>query len=229
MRFRSLAIALSLTALLGAACSDDDDDVDASAQDGGEDMSDMDMGDSEGSEDPGGSGDAGTVEHNDADVTFAVNMIPHHEQAVEMSRLAPDRAADERVIDLAERIEEAQTPEIDLMRDFLEAFGESEEMGDMDMDTDGMAAMEGMSGMLSQDELDALDEASGVDFDLLYLEGMIAHHEGAIEMAEVELADGEYAEALELAQSIRSDQEAEIEEMEMLLADIEALLSSTPR
>lgn len=210
MRFRYLAAALAMTALLGAACSSDDDDSAAPADDAGEDT---------------GSGGSDDAEFNDADVTFAVNMIPHHEQAVTMSQLAPDRAADERVIDLAERIEAAQSPEIDQMRGFLETFGEDESMGDMDMDADDMAAMDGMTGMLSQDELDALDEGAGVDFDLLYLEGMIAHHEGAIEMAEIELGEGEYPEALELAQSIRSAQEEEIAEMETLLADIETMAS----
>ncbi len=211
MRFRYPAAALALTALLGAACSSDDDDDRATPEnDAGE-----------------GTGSAATEEadFNDADITFAVNMIPHHEQAVTMSQLAPGRAADERVIDLAERIEAAQSPEIEQMRGFLDVFGEDEPMGDMDMDADEMAAMDGMTGMLGEEELDALEEETGVDFDLLYLEGMIAHHEGAIEMAEIELGEGEYPEALELAQSIRAAQEDEIDEMRTLLADIEALAS----
>lgn len=216
MRFRYLAAAVTMTALLGAACSDDDDAADASGEDAGEDMDGMDT----------GADGADGADFNDADVTFAVNMIPHHEQAVEMSQLAPDRAADERVIDLAARIEAAQTPEIEQMRGFLEEFGEDEDMGDMDMDTDAMAEMDGMAGMLSADELAALEEGAGVDFDLLYLEGMIAHHDGAIDMAEAELAEGEYAEALELAQVIRSTQEDETAEMEALLADIETMASS---
>lgn len=229
LRSRSLVAVLTLAALVGAACSDDDETAagdtsaaDTSSEDSPGDTSAEDMGDT----DMEDSDDPDAAAHNDADVEFAVNMIPHHEQAVEMSQLAPDRAVDDRVIDLAARIEDAQSPEIEEMRDLLDAFGESEDMGDMDMDTDEMGAMTGMAGMLSQDELDALEEAGGVDFDLLYLEGMIAHHDGAIEMAEVELAEGEHPDALALAQSIRSAQEAEIEEMELLLADIEALLSS---
>lgn len=204
MRLRIVAALVTLTVLFGAACSDDD---------GGEvEASDTTAAEAEDTE--------GREEHNNADVTFVTNMIPHHEQAVEMSGMAANQAEDQRVKDLAARIAGAQQPEIDQMRGFLEAWGESAEMGDMDMDTDGMAAMEGMEGMMSEDEMAELAAATGAGFDTLFLEMMIEHHEGAITMAEDELAEGQSREALELAQSIQDSQGAEIEEMQDLLDDL---------
>ena len=71
--------------------------------------------------------------------------------------------------------------------------------------------------MMSADQMAALEAASGPDFDRLFLEMMIEHHEGAIEMAQTELEDGEDADALDLAQSIADSQAAEVEEMQALL------------
>ena len=149
---------------------------------------------------------------NDADVTFAQSMIIHHEQAIEMARLASTRAESQDVLDLAARIEGAQQPEIDLMTEWLEAWGE-EPAADMGMD--GMD----MGGM-SEQQMTDLEATTGAQFDRMFLEMMIEHHQGAIEMANTETAEGENPEALELAAKIVADQTAEIEEMQAMLEQL---------
>ncbi|MFC4564561.1 DUF305 domain-containing protein [Nocardiopsis mangrovi] len=151
-----------------------------------------------------------SAEANSADVMFAQMMIPHHEQAVEMSSLAESRAGDE-VLDLAQRIEDAQGPEIERLTAMLETWGEpTEPEGGMD---------HGMDGMMSDDQMAELEAAEGEEFDTLYLELMIEHHEGAVEMAQTELESGSYPEAVEMAQEIVDAQETEIEEMRGLLGE----------
>ncbi|MEO6317776.1 MAG: DUF305 domain-containing protein [Acidimicrobiales bacterium] len=191
MRMRALTAALGLTLILGAACSSDDDSsVDVGSESNGE----------------------ASAAHNDADVEFAQMMIPHHEQAVEMAQLAPDRAQSTEVKDLAMRIEEAQAPEIDQMEGWLAGWGE--EAGG------GMDEMDGGSGMMSDQEMTDLEDASGAEFDRLFLEAMLAHHTGAVEMAETQIDEGEFPDALALAEAIKSSQQAEIAEMETLLEDL---------
>jgi uncharacterized protein (DUF305 family) len=154
-----------------------------------------------------------------ADRMFVTMMIPHHEQAIEMSDLVlADPDIDSRVRDLAQRIKDAQGPEIALMQSWLEDWGMGE-MSDMG-DVPGMGDMPDMGdGMLSQEELEALSEASGPAAARLFLEQMIAHHEGAIEMAEQELANGTDADVLELARTIVTTQTEEIALMREILAD----------
>ena len=191
-------IVLGFVALVGlasllAACGDDDD------------MAGMDHGGDDSSESSGSTSEA---DFNDADVEFAQGMIPHHQQAVEMADLADGRAESPEVIDLAERIKAAQDPEIELMRGWLEDWGQVMPEG---MDHEGMA------GMMSEDDMTALEDASGAEFDEMFLTMMIEHHEGAIEQAETELDEGQNAEAKELAQTIIDAQQAEIEEMQGIL------------
>lgn len=140
---------------------------------------------------------------------------PHHEQALEMAEmvLAKD-GVDERVIAIAERIKEAQQPEIDLMNSWLEAWGLDMGMGDME----GMD--HGSGGMMSDEDMAALEAASGADASSLFLEQMIMHHTGAIDMAQQELDNGENVDALKLAQNISDSQTAEIAEMEQLLTEL---------
>ena len=149
---------------------------------------------------------------NDADVTFAQSMIVHHEQAIEMAQLATTRAESQEVLDLAARIEAAQQPEIDLMTGWLEAWGE-EPAADMGMDSMNMGGM-------TEQQMTDLEAASGAAFDSMFLEMMIEHHQGAIEMATTETADGQNPDALELAAKIVDDQTAEIEEMQALLEQL---------
>ncbi|MGY2085895.1 DUF305 domain-containing protein [Blastococcus sp. SYSU DS0539] len=164
------------------------------------------------------------AEFNDADVTFAQGMVPHHEGALTMAEVATDRASDPRVVDLAERIEAGQDPEIDLMTGWLEEWGQplpedSGDMGGMDHGSEGMGGMdpgsEGMGGMGMEDM-----PAAGPEFDRMWLEAMIEHHEGAVEMARTEIEGGRNAEAVDLARLISQTQTQEIEEMQQLLTEL---------
>ena len=144
---------------------------------------------------------------------FAQMMIPHHEQAIEMSDLilAKD-GVDPAVVDLAEEIKGAQGPEIEQLEAWLDEWG----MPSM-MDGD-RGGMDGMDGMLSDDEMEELEAADGTTGTTLFLEGMIEHHEGAIDMAEQHQESGEHEGALELSADIIESQTAEIERMRELLA-----------
>lgn len=150
---------------------------------------------------------------NDQDVMFAQMMIPHHRQAVEMSEMILTKGdVESRITELAERVRDAQAPEIDLMTSWLEAWGEKEEAS-------GHAG-HGMEGMLSDAQLQELQDANGQDASMLFLESMIAHHMGAISMAEAEVENGRNADAMELAQQIIDDQRAEIEAMNKIIASL---------
>ncbi|NUW43601.1 DUF305 domain-containing protein [Nonomuraea rhodomycinica] len=152
---------------------------------------------------PGGSFD-------DADVMFAQMMIPHHRQAVEMAGLAATRAGDPEVKKLAAKIKAAQDPEIATMTGWLQGWGKPEPTGMGHMD-------HGMPGMMSAEDMDQLKDAKGAAFDKQFVRMMIAHHEGAIQMARTELAQGRDDAAKKLAQSIQSSQQAEIDQMKQIL------------
>jgi|SRR5690625_63818 len=157
-----------------------------------------------------GSSEQDASEFNDADVSFAQMMIPHHEQATAMAELAPERAGEE-VQALAEEIQAAQGPEIEQMNALLESWGQEpmEDMEDMDHDD--------MSGMMSEEQMMELEGAEGEEFDTMFLQMMVEHHEGAVEMAQTELDEGVNPEARGLAQQIIDDQDAEIEQMNEML------------
>jgi uncharacterized protein (DUF305 family) len=155
---------------------------------------------------------------NMADVMFVQMMIPHHEGAIEMSDvLLAKSGVEPEVVELAEQIKAAQGPEIEQMKQWLDDWG-MPAMGDsMDgMDHGGMGGMDGMAGMTEED-MQALEDASGPEAGDLFLEQMIVHHEGAIEMADDVLADGEHAGVRELAENIIASQTAEIELMRSML------------
>ena len=141
-----------------------------------------------------------------ADVMFAQMMIPHHQQAVDMGTLAETRASDPAVKKLAAQIKAEQTPEITLMKSWLD-----EANATMDMGHDI-----GMGGMLDETEMAALTNATGAAFDKLYLEGMIEHHKGAIHMAQM-VIDSENAEVAKLGKAIIDSQTKQIAYMESLL------------
>lgn len=153
--------------------------------------------------------------HNDADVSFAAEMIQHHRQAVEMAELAADGASSQEVKDLATKIKGAQDPEIKTMSGWLTAWGE-----EVPADTSGMEGHDmssGMPGMMSSEDMDKLEKASGAEFDKMFLDMMVQHHEGAIEMAKTEKADGKYGPATKLADAVITAQTAEIEQMNKML------------
>jgi uncharacterized protein (DUF305 family) len=161
------------------------------------------------------SGPGASAEANQADIMFAQMMIPHHEQAIEMSEiiLAKD-GVDPDVVELAEQIKAAQAPEIEQLESWLDDWGAPSMM---DGDSGDMGGM-GMDGMLSDDEIEALEAADSAAGTTLFLEGMIEHHEGAIDMAEQHQRNGENEAELELSASIITWQTAEIERMQELLA-----------
>lgn len=155
--------------------------------------------------------------HGFDDVVFAGMMVPHHEQALEMAEtvLAAD-GVDPAVRDLAEQIKAAQGPEIEQMTAWLESWGEAP----AEADDHGEHGHHGpMPGIMTEEQMAALAAADGEEAGRLFLEMMIEHHEGAISMAEDELAKGTFAPARELAQAIIDAQRAEIEQMQALLAE----------
>ncbi|MEK8073244.1 DUF305 domain-containing protein [Rhodococcus sp. NPDC078407] len=156
-----------------------------------------------------------TAQFNDADVMFAQMMYPHHAQAVEMADLANGRTENPEVLSLASAIAAAQQPEMDQMTTWLTEWGQP--MPDMDMgDMGGMDHSSG-SGMMTAQDMDALMAASGPEFDRQWLTMMIAHHTGAIEMANTEITDGSNPDALEMARTIVATQQQEIDTMQRLL------------
>ncbi|WP_186777015.1 DUF305 domain-containing protein [Streptomyces salinarius] len=161
---------------------------------------------------PSASASASQGQHNAADVAFAKGMIPHHRQAVEMAGLAPDRAQSAEVKKLAADIEKAQDPEIKTLSGWLTSWGE-------DVPAEGAMdhSMHGMGGMMTAEEMTGLENSSGKAFDTAFLEMMVKHHEGAVEMAKTEQADGAYGPATRMAGDIISSQSAEIEKMNGLL------------
>ena len=204
-RLRPLLV-LAAAALLLAACGDDSSDDPAMAP---------------ATEEQNGADGSDGTNPNEADVEFTKAMIVHHEQAIEMAALAEDRADADEVLSLATRIGEAQQPEIDRMQEWLEVWGEDDADAGTDMGHDGMDMDGGDSmGMMSGEDMEQLDAASGAEFDRMFLEMMIEHHRGAIAMAQEVQADGSHPDVLALADDVVADQEAEVEEMEQLLADL---------
>ncbi|WP_168218639.1 DUF305 domain-containing protein [Nocardioides eburneiflavus] len=158
--------------------------------------------------------------YTDADVAFVQGMIPHHQQALEMTALVDRRADDPGLAAMAERIEVTQVAEIVQLQGWLTGRGES---------VSGMHAGHsdgghGMPGMLTPQEMARLERASGPRFDRLFLQGMIRHHEGAVVMVEMLLTEGEggqESEVFQLASHIGTDQQVEIAAMKRKLAELE--------
>ncbi|GGS34732.1 lipoprotein [Streptomyces nojiriensis] len=152
-------------------------------------------------------------QHNAADVAFAKGMIPHHRQAIEMAGLAHSRAQSAEVKKLAEDTKKAQDPEIKTLSGWLTSWGEQAPAeGEMDHSVHGMA------GMMSPQEMEKLTKnSSGAAFDTAFMELMIKHHEGAVEMAKTEKAQGVCPDAKTMADAIVTSQSAENEQMNKLL------------
>lgn len=200
MKLRLMSTAV-VAALALAACGGDDDADTATTQAPASDATT-----------PAGS----ATEFNDADVMFAQGMIPHHEQAIEMADIAldPTVGAGPEVIDLATRIKAGQDPEIQQMKGWLQAWGQP-----MQMDMSDGHDMSGMDGMMTAEEMDSLGTMTGADFDRMWMEMMIRHHEGAITMAETTKADGSNPDVATLADAVITAQQGEIAEMQALLGN----------
>lgn len=193
----TLGLALTLT-----ACGNDDPTSDTTAQ-------------------------VSETDHNDADVAFATDMIQHHAQALSMVDLTVDRTLDPEVQQLADDMREAQGPEIETMSDWLQDWNEEvpqtmRDHASAGHDMEGMGdSMEGMDsdmpGMMSAEDFDELENAPDSEFQTMWLEMMIAHHEGAVEMAQDQQDNGQYKSAVDLAAAVVDTQTAEIEKMNTLL------------
>ena len=161
--------------------------------------------------DGGGATASAAGQFNDADVTFTQSMVPHHEQAVEMAGLAlePKAGASVKTKDVAAQIEQAQGPEITMMRSMMQGWGNSGMMDDM--------AGHNTTGMMTTAEMTALAALTGTQFDRSWAEMMIRHHQGAIEMANVVKTNGKNSGVRMLADQIVTTQTAEITELQALV------------
>ncbi|MFF3314878.1 DUF305 domain-containing protein [Streptomyces sp. NPDC003035] len=194
---RKLALAGSVAAvgLLLSACGSDSDS-----------MSGMEHG-GKTSASPSSPASA-SASFNDADVAFAQAMIPHHQQALEMAKLADGRAEDAEVQKIVAAIEKAQDPEIATMKSWLKGWGKPESAAHGGHD---------MAGMMTEQDMKDLEALKGKPFDRKFAELMIAHHEGAVEMARTELKDGRDEKAKKLAADVVRTQSAEIAELRKIL------------
>ncbi|HSJ19443.1 MAG TPA: DUF305 domain-containing protein [Nocardioidaceae bacterium] len=173
---------------------------------------------SESSADPSG--------FNDADVDFATDMIQHHAQALVMVDMTMGRDLDPEMVELTEEIRAAQAPEIEQMADWLEDWDQpvpqtSRDHANAHADDhggdDGAQMDADMPGMMSAEEMDALEDASGEEFRTMWLEMMIEHHQGAVEMAETVVEEGQNGEVRALAEDVIRTQSDEISTMQDLL------------
>jgi uncharacterized protein (DUF305 family) len=154
-----------------------------------------------------------SADHNQADIAFSQMMIPHHAQAVEMSDIIlAKQDVPAEVTALATRIKEAQAPEIETMTGWLESWNVPTMMSDH--------SGHGMSGMVDAEGIEKFKAAEGTDAVRLFLEHMIKHHEGAVDMAQQEIGAGKNPASIQLARDIIAAQEAEITEMKELLGKL---------
>ncbi|MDV7354097.1 DUF305 domain-containing protein [Rhodococcus oxybenzonivorans] len=158
-------------------------------------------------------GSGAEAQFNDADITFLRGMYPHHAQAVQMAEMVDGRTDNAELLALAQRIEAAQAPEMDQITGLL---GQAGDTAPTSTGHEGMDHGSG-AGMMSEDDMSTLMGMSGPEFDRMWLTMMIEHHEGAVEMADTELAEGENPDAKQLATGIVSAQQREIAEMQAML------------
>lgn len=181
---------------------------------------------------PASSGTPTMIGHNSQDATFLVDMVAHHQQAIEMAQMVPSHTNSAQVRALAAQIEAAQGPEIAKMNSWLEEWNAGSSMGSSSMPPGSGHDMPGMDhggptssagsmgpGMMSAGEMADLESKSGTAFDRMWLTMMIAHHEGAVTMSQQELSQGENGEVKALAQDIITAQAKEITEMKAMLKD----------
>jgi uncharacterized protein (DUF305 family) len=160
-----------------------------------------------------------TQAHNQADITFVQNMIPHQVQTVEMSKLAPDHASDAQVKSVASTIQAAQQAELDQMNGFLQVWNTPPPLsaeapaGAPNPDDMGLTDHDTMPPMMAPETVTQLSSVTGPTFDKMFLRTMTAHHMGAIAMATTELRNGQNPDAKVLAQRIIDVRRSEIIEM----------------
>ena len=155
-----------------------------------------------------GSSSSSNANYTGADIMFLQMMIPHHQQAIDISNLALKSSQDPELIELAKIIARDQAAEIKQMKAWLTDAGASEDMGH---------SMDGMGGMLNDDELAALSAATGKEFDVLWLKGMTEHHDGAIHMTQM-IEDAQNADIKVFGIKVIKDQSEQIDQMKKMLA-----------
>jgi uncharacterized protein (DUF305 family) len=161
------------------------------------------------------------LEPNAADVAFMRDMVPHHAQALWMTRLVATNTSNERIALLTERMDLSQRDELDLIVSWLEEQGEP--VPSMLAPHEHEGRDEPMPGMLTEEELRELEAAQEAAFDRLFLESMIRHHAGAMWMVEqLYDAGGRDPEVARFANHVLSDQQIEISRMEDLLGELDA-------
>lgn len=194
-----LAVTAASALLLAAGCSDDNDATTHDAHSATSSASAT------------SATAAARTDFNDADVTFLQMMYPHHAQAVEMAKMVPSHTQNQQLIALAAQVEQAQAPEMQQITTLLTSFGKPAPSAG--------AGHEGhsMPGMMTDAQMSALQAAQGAEFDKQWLEMMIEHHLGAVDMARTELANGVNPESRQLATAIVAAQEAEIATMRGML------------
>jgi uncharacterized protein (DUF305 family) len=157
---------------------------------------------------------------NEADADFVRMMIPHHNQALILSRLAPDRTANTELLALAGRVDVEQTVEIGTMQRWQEFNGfdvtDPETAYEMMMQEPAMIEM---MGMATQVELDQLETLTGSAFDQLFLHLMIDHHQGAIDMCVQVMTDGQEPVLQSMANEMLTTQSTQIFQMQEMLSD----------
>jgi len=162
--------------------------------------------------------DAPSTEHNAADVTFAQKMIPHHQQALEMAAMVPSRTTNGKLVVTAKHIALDQQAQIETLQGLLQQWGEPAAADHMGHDGMGMDGMDGMVDAATMDRLPTLKDA---EFDNLWLESMISHHQGAVAMAEPEVVQGKSPTAVKMAKIIVEWQQFEIGQMHAMLGPAE--------
>ncbi|HEX8628552.1 MAG TPA: DUF305 domain-containing protein [Catenuloplanes sp.] len=161
---------------------------------------------------------AATDSHNQADITFAQGMVPHHQQAVVMADLAATRASAAEVKALAAKIKQAQAPEIEQLNGWLTGWGAAMPSAPAGGGHDMPGMNPQMPGMMTDKDMADLKTATGAGFDRMFLQMMIRHHQGAVEMARTQQQQGKGSAVKALAARIEADQTAEITQMQALLA-----------
>jgi uncharacterized protein (DUF305 family) len=151
-------------------------------------------------------------EFNRADIMFMNMMIVHHEQAIEMSQLAPNRTTNETILELARNISKSQQSEIDTMSSWLNDAGRQRPRG----------MGHRMAGMASPKEMNLLEQSTGDEFDRRFANLMIDHHEGGIDMAQAEVQRGSHAGVVSLAEDMVRVQQREVDLMQQWLTAWEA-------
>ena len=193
----STILAVALSALVLGACGSDEES-DTSASD-----------------------ETSSESYNATDAAFVASMLPHHEGGIELGQLAVEKGVDPKVKSIGQDIVDAQTQEVGQLEAMLERFGGMEGM-------EGMSGMEGMEGMMASEiaerdemDLEALNQASGAEFDQMWLDVISAHHAAAVQMAMIEQEGGEDPEATDLAGSIVETQLRELGEFNDLVEQME--------